>query len=254
MAERSEPRDAQLAALLQKWADGRATLKDVRGYSDEELYSIARTAYFFYHQGRLNEARTLFQGLYAVNPADPYFARALGVVELAAGNGQGALAAYDVAIKLAPDDAQGYVGRAEVKLTLGQRPAAVEDLRTLKSLLERGRSLVVFPEGTFDRRPGLRAFHMGAFLLAAQSGVPVVPVAIRGTRAVLRSESHFARHGRVTIAITAPLQADGDDWSAALRLRDLTRSALLEECGEPDLAYEPTEVDRLASEARRTGV
>jgi 1-acyl-sn-glycerol-3-phosphate acyltransferase len=132
--------------------------------------------------------------------------------------------------------------------------AAVEDLRTLKSLLERGRSLVVFPEGTFDRRPGLRAFHMGAFLLAAQSGVPVVPVAIRGTRAVLRSESHFARHGRVTIAITAPLQADGDDWSAALRLRDLTRSALLEECGEPDLAYEPTEVDRLASEARRTGV
>ena len=72
--------EARLVQQLQKWADGKATLKDVRGYSDEELYSIARTAYFFYYQGRINEARTLFQGLYAVNPLDAYFAKALGVV------------------------------------------------------------------------------------------------------------------------------------------------------------------------------
>ncbi len=120
---------ADLTAQLQKWADGKATLKDVRGYSDDELYSIARTAYFFYYQGRIDEARTLFQGLYAVNPLDPYFAKALGVVEQAAGNGQGALAAYDVALKLDPNDAAAYVGRAEVKLALGQKPQAVEDLR-----------------------------------------------------------------------------------------------------------------------------
>ncbi len=115
--------------LLQRWADGKATLKDVRGYSDDELYAIARTAYFFYYQGKLEQARTLFQGLYAVNPLDPYFAKALGVVELASGNAQGALAAYDVAVKLAPQDAQAYVGRAEVKLSMGQKGAAVEDLR-----------------------------------------------------------------------------------------------------------------------------
>jgi type III secretion system low calcium response chaperone LcrH/SycD len=106
----------------------------VRGYSDDELYAIAKTAYFFFHQGRVNEARTLFQGLYAVNPTDPYFAKALGVVELAAGNTQGALAAYDVAIKLAPEDAQAYVGRAEVKLALGQKPQAIEDLRRASTL------------------------------------------------------------------------------------------------------------------------
>src|SRR3954463_9139931 len=93
------PDDIKLAQLLQKWADGKATLRDVRGYSDEELYAIAKTAYFFFYQGRVNEARTLFQGLYAVNPTDSYFAKALGVVELAAGNAQGAMAAYDVAIK-----------------------------------------------------------------------------------------------------------------------------------------------------------
>jgi len=120
---------AQLAQRLQKWAEGKATLKDVRGYSDEELYSIARMAYYFYYQGKITEARTLFQGLYAVNPLDPYFARALGVVEMAAGNAAGAIAAYDVALKLSPRDAAAYVGRAEVKLSQNQRGPAVDDLR-----------------------------------------------------------------------------------------------------------------------------
>jgi type III secretion system low calcium response chaperone LcrH/SycD len=126
--------EAKLVSALQKWADGKATLREVRGYTDEELYAIAKTAYFFFYQGRVNEARTLFQGLYAVNPTDTYFAKALGVVELAAGNATGALAAYDVAIKLAPDDAQAHVGRAEVKLALGQKAQAIEDLRRASTL------------------------------------------------------------------------------------------------------------------------
>lgn len=130
----AEPTDAQLPQLLQRWADGKATLKDVRGYSDEELYAIARTAYFFYYQGRLAEARTLFQGLYAVNPLDAYFAKALGVVELAAGNGQGSLAAWEVACKISPDDPAAYVGRAETRLTLGQRGQAMDDLRRAANL------------------------------------------------------------------------------------------------------------------------
>jgi type III secretion system low calcium response chaperone LcrH/SycD len=121
--------EAKLVALLQKWADGRATLKEVRGYSDEELYSVAKTAYVFFYQGRLGEARALFQGLYAVNPLDPYFAKALGVVELAAGNVSGALAAYDVAVKLAPEDAGALVGRAEVRILQKQMVAALDDLR-----------------------------------------------------------------------------------------------------------------------------
>jgi type III secretion system low calcium response chaperone LcrH/SycD len=131
----TNPQDeAKLVAALQRWADGKATLREVRGYTDDELYAIAKTAYFFFYQGRVNEARTLFQGLYAVNPTDSYFAKALGVVELAAGNSAGALAAYDVAIKLSPNDAQAYVGRAEVKLAMGQKAQAMEDLRRVSML------------------------------------------------------------------------------------------------------------------------
>lgn len=121
--------DVPLTQRLQRWADGKATLKDVRGYSDEELYSIARTGYYFYYQGKIAEARTVFQGLYAINPLDSYFAKALGVVEMAAGNPGGAVAAYDVALKIAPNDPAAYLGRAEVKLLQGQRVQAIEDLR-----------------------------------------------------------------------------------------------------------------------------
>lgn len=126
---REDSEELRTQQLLQKWADGKATLKDVRGYSDEELYAIARTAWVYYYQGKLPQARTLFQGLYAVNPVDPYFARALGVIEFAAGNAQGSLAAWDVAIKLAPQDASAYLGRAEVKLASNQKGPAAEDLR-----------------------------------------------------------------------------------------------------------------------------
>lgn len=123
------PEADKLAAAVQKWAEGKATLKEVRGYTDEELYAVARTAYAFFHQGKVAEARTLFQGLFAVNPRDPYFARALAVVEYAAGNAEGAVAAYDVAIKLDAGDLAAYLGRAEVLLATGQRQKAAEDLK-----------------------------------------------------------------------------------------------------------------------------
>ena len=123
------PEADKLTAAVQRWAEGKATLKDVRGYTDEELYAVARTAYAFFHQGKVAEARTLFQGLFAINPRDPYFAKALAVVEYSAGNADGAVAAYEVALKLDPNDLAAYIGRAELLLASGQKQRAAEDLK-----------------------------------------------------------------------------------------------------------------------------
>src|SRR5690606_12896327 len=117
-ARAAVPPEVRRQQLLQAWADGKATLKDVRGYSDEELYAVAQAAHTYFYQGRIDEARTLFHGLFAVDPTNAYFARGMGVVEMAAGNPEGALAAFDVASKLDPRDPGILVGRAEVKLTL----------------------------------------------------------------------------------------------------------------------------------------
>jgi 1-acyl-sn-glycerol-3-phosphate acyltransferase len=99
-----------------------------------------------------------------------------------------------------------------------------------------GASMVIFPEGTLTRNTGLMAFRAGAFQIAAQSGVPVVPVALRGLRSVLRDGTWYARRAPVAVTVCAPIAPDGTDWAASLRLRDRVRAEILQHCGEPDLA------------------
>ncbi|HXU92056.1 MAG TPA: AMP-binding protein [Gallionella sp.] len=110
------------------------------------------------------------------------------------------------------------------------------DVQLVAASLHAGHSPVFFPEGTFDRKPGLLPFRMGAFVVAAEAGVPVVPVVIRGTRSMLRSGHWFPRRGAISITLCTPIHPDGNDWAAAIRLRDETRAEILRLCGEPDLA------------------
>ncbi|CDH46651.1 AMP-dependent synthetase and ligase [Candidatus Contendobacter odensis Run_B_J11] len=113
---------------------------------------------------------------------------------------------------------------------------SVDEAGRLIDAAHAGQSLGFFPEGTFTRMPGLLEFRMGAFLAAAQAGVPVVPVTICGTRSILRAGSWFPRRGQLEVIIESPITPDGDDWSAAVRLRDAARAAILRHCGEPDLS------------------
>lgn len=99
-----------------------------------------------------------------------------------------------------------------------------------------GASLIVFPEGTLTRNTGLMAFRTGAFQAAAQAGIPVVPVAIRGLRSVLRDGTWYLRKAAVTVRFGEPVAPQGADWAAAVALRDRVRAEILKHCGEPDLA------------------
>lgn len=112
---------------------------------------------------------------------------------------------------------------------------SLEDARRLLDIARSGDSLFFFPEGTFTREPGLRAFHMGAFVIAARASVPVLPVAIAGTRSILRGDGTFARRGRVRIRVHPAITPTGNDWNAAVALHSAARSAILEACAEHDL-------------------
>jgi 1-acyl-sn-glycerol-3-phosphate acyltransferase len=114
----------------------------------------------------------------------------------------------------------------------------IADARRTAQTARAGRTLVFFPEGTFTRMPGLLPFHMGAFVAAAQAGLPVVPVAIRGSRSILRSGSGFPRRHAVSVTIGTPIAPKGTDWAAAIELRDAVRAEILRHTGEPDLAQE----------------
>jgi 1-acyl-sn-glycerol-3-phosphate acyltransferase len=62
-----------------------------------------------------------------------------------------------------------------------------EDAGVLEAHARAGDPMVVFPEGSFRRAPGLLPFKLGAFVVAAHTGAPVIPVALTGTRSLLRA-------------------------------------------------------------------
>lgn len=112
----------------------------------------------------------------------------------------------------------------------------VEDTDRMAECVAKGQSLIFFPEGTFCRRPGLLPFKMGAFLAAARTAAPVVPVSIRGTRSILHPDHWFPRKGMLTVTIGQPLREETTEWDAAIRLKDAARAEILRHCGEPDLS------------------
>jgi 1-acyl-sn-glycerol-3-phosphate acyltransferase len=105
--------------------------------------------------------------------------------------------------------------------------------------LTKGRPLVIFPEATIMRMPGLLDFRMGAFTAAAEGGAPVIPITIHGTRNILRHDHRwFPRRGDIAVHIGAPLEPAGRDFEAALALKNRARADILAHVHEPDLAAE----------------
>jgi 1-acyl-sn-glycerol-3-phosphate acyltransferase len=115
---------------------------------------------------------------------------------------------------------------------------ALSELRQMTDALGRGSSLVVFPEATFTRAAGLRPFRLGAFEAAVDAGVPVVAVALRGTRSLLRDGQSLMRRGAVQIVVSAPYSAPANSnrFAAAVQLRALARAHIAKYCGEPELS------------------
>jgi acyl carrier protein len=111
----------------------------------------------------------------------------------------------------------------------------IADTAAATALARDGRLVVVFPEGTFTRQPGLLEFFTGAFKIASKAGLPVYPGVLRGTRSILRSDQWFPRWGQVDVQILDAFTPEGADFASILRLRDAVRGAVLAHCGEPDL-------------------
>lgn len=114
---------------------------------------------------------------------------------------------------------------------------SVADADRLLRAARSGHALAFFPEGTFRAAAGLQPFRLGAFLTAARAGVPVVAVALRGTRERLRADERVPHPGTVELTVAPPLAPprDRDAFGAALQLRDAAHAAIAASCGEPDL-------------------
>ena len=112
---------------------------------------------------------------------------------------------------------------------------SAEHANELAEAAKRGVSLIVFPEGTLERKTGLMPFRTGAFQAAAQAGVAVVPVALRGVRSVLRDGTWYLRRSRCRWW-SVHRSRRRHRLECRGRLRDRVRAEILKHCGEPDLA------------------
>jgi len=118
-----------LTHSLARWAEGKTTLREIKQYSDDELYAISHVGYFFLMQGKNDEARTLFEGLVAVDPRNDYYYRALGLIFQKLGENERALNQYAYAIRINPSSPYAYVNRAEIHILMGNAGLAEVDLR-----------------------------------------------------------------------------------------------------------------------------
>jgi putative phosphoserine phosphatase/1-acylglycerol-3-phosphate O-acyltransferase len=105
-------------------------------------------------------------------------------------------------------------------------------LKPAVDALKSGRSVVIAPEGTRSRDGALGPFKLGAFHMARQAQVPVVPIVIHNAQDALPYKGVVVRPAEVKVTVLPPQRTDrwqvGDIESQARRIRDLYIDALTE--------------------------
>ena len=108
------------------------------------------------------------------------------------------------------------------------RPDGASIARGVSAALNDGACIFVFAEGETSHDGTLGRFRHGAFSLAIQHGLPVMPITLHGTRAIWPPGSNAIRPGRVQLVIHEPIDTDGLDSQDTDALRDLVRSKIAE--------------------------
>ena len=123
----------------------------------------------------------------------------------------------------------GYGAEAAgiVFLDRDNRKAAFESYKLAAKEVERGRSIVVYPEGTRGYDYHLRPFKKGPFVLAIASQCPIIPTIVHGSREVMAKGSFVIRPGVIDVHFLDPIETKGltYDDRAELMMRVWTRMA-----------------------------
>jgi putative phosphoserine phosphatase/1-acylglycerol-3-phosphate O-acyltransferase len=99
-----------------------------------------------------------------------------------------------------------------VMLDRSDTARAIEQMQPLVDRLREGVSLAIAPEGTRSTTGELGPFKKGAFHVAMQAGVPIVPVVLRNTDVLGPASATFMRSGTVQVAVLPPVPTTG--WTA----------------------------------------
>ena len=116
----------------------------------------------------------------------------------------------------------GYISIDRSSLTQSAR-----SVRAAAAQIKGGKSVVIFPEGTRSADGRLQPFKRGAFSLAIQAGVPVIPITIKGSHQVVRKGSLRIRPGRIRVVIDKPIPTKDYTIRDKALLAEKVRSVIL---------------------------
>jgi len=105
--------------------------------------------------------------------------------------------------------------------------------------------MVLFPEGTRSPDGRLKPFKKGAFVMAVQGQVPLVPMAILGSRAIMAKGDIGIRSGEILVRIGKPIPTEGST------IRD--RNRLMQECWDAIYSLKGETEDQTEDTIPRTG-
>jgi 1-acyl-sn-glycerol-3-phosphate acyltransferase len=127
-------------------------------------------------------------------------------------------------------------GTGAIAIDRSNRETAVASLNAAKDKLSNGWSLLIYPEGTRTPDGNLLPFKKGPFMIAVQTGLPILPVTSNGAFKILPKKTIVFRSGRISITIGKPIKTQGMTEKDVPRLMEQTRAAI-ESNFRPD--YDP---------------
>jgi 1-acyl-sn-glycerol-3-phosphate acyltransferase len=98
--------------------------------------------------------------------------------------------------------------------------------KKMRRLVTQGASLIVFPEGSRTRDGRVGRFKGGVFLLAIESGLPVVPISVSGSRLVMPAQRLMTCPGNVHVTVHEPIETRGLTRDDARALADRVRAII----------------------------
>lgn len=128
LSPKIENKELFLAERLEKLATGQATIAQAAGITKDQLYQIAEKAYQLFSQGKLDEAKQIYEGLVAADPFDSVFHCHLGAVLWRSGDTDRAFEEYDAAVRFNIANVDALAGRGELLVARGEIEKGVEDL------------------------------------------------------------------------------------------------------------------------------
>jgi 1-acyl-sn-glycerol-3-phosphate acyltransferase len=114
----------------------------------------------------------------------------------------------------------------DIRLVRGDKKAGAQALLDCKDRLEKRVSVMIFPEGTRSKTGELQEFKDGAFRVAIQMGVPILPLAVTGTRDALIKHDWRFGYSRAEVRVLDPIDTTGMTKADVPVLRDRTRDAI----------------------------